>query len=238
MDIKKNMEKYSNELSTQVFSNFILNDLYTSDLPKCPKAHFSVKLAAFKIIQDMYQQSYDSALDPLLVYKESLTEVLLPRDSCVHYLINDIKNVIDVIGHINSQPKFQYNMYIFLPYVRQLRQINTLFLNDYCCGKIVKSNDTALDSLIAHGDKYLHVIASMNERMHLINVFTEPKLYQCNICQDTSAEEHFLKPNECCGYNICNMCYANLWKFCNLYPQCPVCKTSFKSSKQIVEREL
>jgi Baculovirus immediate-early protein (IE-0) len=234
----KTMGSYNSELGTQVFCNFILSDLYTAELPLSAKAHFAVKTAAFKIVQDMYIQSYDSKLDALLAYKESDDEVVLPRDKCVHYLINDIKNVIDVLHHINSQPKYQYNMYIFMPYVKQLRLVNAFFVHDHCCAQTVKANTVALNTIIAHADKYMHIIKTMNERMHLINVFTEPKLYQCNICQETSAEKHFLKPNECCGYNICNMCYANLWKFCNMYPVCPVCKTSFKSSKQIIEPEL
>jgi hypothetical protein len=199
-----------------------------------PKAHHAVKLAAYNVIRENYRSSYERDLDSFLALRDADDEVALPRDKCMHYLIADIKNVIDVLHHINSQPKYQYNMFVFLPYVKQLRLINALFAHDFCCGGTVKSNAIALTTLIAHADKYLQVIRAMNERMHVINVFTEPKLYQCNICQETSGEKHFLKPNECCGYNICNMCYANLWKFCNMYPVCPVCKTSFKSSKQII----
>ncbi|AUV65414.1 EXON0 [Alphabaculovirus myunipunctae] len=231
---------YSNELGAQVFSNFVFtHDLYTSDLPLSPKAHFNIKLAAFQIVKDTYRQSYDAELDDLLALREHVDDndgIVLPRDQCVHRLIGDIKNVIDTLHHINSQPKYQYNMFIFLPYVKQLRMINSRFESDYCCAKIVKANALALSTLVAHADKYLSAIRAMNERMHLINVFVEPKLYQCNICQESSVEEHFLKPDECCGYSICCMCYANLWKFSNMYPVCPVCKTSFKSSsKKIVE---
>ncbi|AAZ38318.1 exon-0 [Agrotis segetum nucleopolyhedrovirus A] len=229
---------YDNELGTQIFSNFVFAHLYTPDLPLNLKAHQKIKEAAFKIVQDMYQQSYNCALDGLLYFRDTdETEVALPGDKCTHYLIADIKNVIGVIEHLKSQPKFQYNMFIFLPYIRQLRIINDLFANDYCCTAIVKFNANALAALCEEGDKYLHVIKLMKERMHLINVFTNPKIYQCNICQETSSEPHFLKPNECCGYSMCNLCYANLWKFCNMYPVCPVCKTSFKSSKKIVDRD-
>lgn len=231
------MSNYDIELATQVFSNFIFTDLFTPDLPLNLKAHYNVKMSAFKIVQDMHKQSYNCALDPLLALRECDDEVTLPRDKCVHYLIADIRNVINVLQHLNSQPRFQYNMFVFLPYMRQIRQINDLFSSDFCCSKTVQSNTAALNALCGESEKYLHVIKLMNERMHVINVFTDPRVYRCNICQETSAEEHFLKPNECCGYSMCNLCYANLWKFCNMYPVCPVCKTSFKASKQIVERE-
>ncbi|AIZ48706.1 ie-0 [Agrotis segetum nucleopolyhedrovirus B] len=237
MGMPVKMGNYDIELGTQVFSNFIFSNMYTADLPLNVKAHYNVKLAAFKIVQDMYQHSYNCALDPLLALRESDDDVALPRDKCLHYLIADIKNVIDVLEHINSQPKYQYNIYVFLPYVKQIRLINNMFLEDFCCSSIVKTNATAIKNLCDQGEKYLQVIKLMNERMHLINVFTEPKVYQCNICQETSAEEHFLKPNECCGYSMCNMCYANLWKFCNMYPVCPVCKTSFKTSKRMLDEQ-
>lgn len=232
------MSKFDIELGTQVFSTFIFPTLFTPDLPLNSKAHHNVKMAAFKIVQDMYQQSYNCALDPLLDFRENSDDVTLPRDKCVHYLIIDIKNVLDVLDYLKNQPKFKYSMYVFLPYIKQISVINNLFANDHCCSSIVKANESALNVLRDLGEKYVHVIRLMNERMHLINVFTEPKIYQCNICQDASVDEQFLKPNECCGYNMCNKCYANLWKYCNMYPVCPVCRTSFKSpSKQMLERE-
>ena len=228
------MSNYDIELCTQVFSNFIFANLYTPDLALNIKAHHNVRMAAFRIVRDTYQQSYNCNLDELLFFRENDEDVSLPKDKCVHYLINDIKHLIDVLEHLNNQPKFQYNMYVFIPYAKQLRAINDTFKNDFCCSAVVKANAIALDELCERGKKYLHVIKLMNERMQLINVFTNPKVYQCNICNETSAEEHFLKPNECCGYNICYVCYVELWKHCSLYPVCPVCKTSFKTSKQQV----
>ncbi|AIE47861.1 ie0 [Peridroma alphabaculovirus] len=227
----------SNDAGAVVYARFVLPNLYSDELPLNAAAQFAVKRAAFKIVEDMYVQSYNNGIDALLALRPADADVALPRDRCVHYLIDEIKNVIEVVRHLSEQSRYQHSMFIFLPYVRQLRQLNQHFVHDHCCGVVVRSNAAALDAFVAAGEKYLHVIRTMNERMHVINVFTEPRIYQCNICQDASLQENFLKPNECCGYNICNMCYANLWKFCNMYPVCPVCKTSFKSSKQIVEND-
>ncbi|QEI03572.1 IE-0 [Spodoptera cosmioides nucleopolyhedrovirus] len=232
--VKNKMSNYDIELCTQVFSNFLFPNLYTPDLALNIKAHHNVRMAAFKIVQETYQLSYNCNLDDLLVFRENEDDVLsIPKDKCVHYLINDIKNVIDVLEHLKSQPKYQYNMYIFIPYVKQILIINDMFKNDFCCTAIVKANGATLNELCERGEKYMHVIKLMNERMQLINVFTNPKVYQCNLCHETSAEEHFLKPNECCGYNLCYMCYVQLWKHCSLYPVCPICKTSFKNSKDV-----
>nr|AIW01553.1 immediate early 0 protein [Spodoptera frugiperda multiple nucleopolyhedrovirus] len=231
---------HDSELCAQVFSNFLFNHLYTPDLSLNIRAHYNVKMAVFKIIKETYQQSYNCNLDKLLFFCENEDDISLPRDTCVHYLINEIKNVVDVIQNLNTQPKFQYNMYIFIPYIKQIRVINNMFVNDFCCSAIVKSNSVTLNDLYDRSEKYLHIIKLMNERMQLINVFTDPKIYQCNICQESSAEEHFLKPNECCGYNVCYICYAQLWKHSSLYPVCPACKTSFKTptaaKQQIIEQ--
>lgn len=224
----------SADIETQVYKNFVLADLHTSDLALNPNATFQVKKTAFNIVNATFKQTYNRSIDNLLVLSEEFhtgaDSFSPPTDRCLHYLINEIGKVVNTIQHINSLPKFQHNLYIFLPYMKQLQQIILLFKDDLCCKKLVDQYSSQLKDLLNEADKYISIVKTLNRRIEVINVFLENPIYCCNICQESSNSKNFLKPNECCGYQMCSMCYANLWKYANLYPVCPVCKTSFKTS--------
>ncbi|AGC36224.1 hypothetical protein TF1A_0010 [Chrysodeixis chalcites SNPV TF1-A] len=225
-----NGEKGSTDFETQVFKNFIFNDLHTNDLALNPKAQFLVKQASFNVIDEIFQQTYNEKIDKILAFVDDTDDIRIPNDRCLHYLIAEIGKIVNVLQHVNRMSKFEYSMYVFMPYLKQIRKTIILFVNDFCCKKLVENYLLTLDVMIADSLKLLETIQMINKRVDVMNVFLDRPVYRCNICEDTSLESRFLKPNECCGYSICNMCYANLWKFCTLYPVCPVCKTSFKSS--------
>nr|UPO71136.1 orf10 putative exon0 [Trichoplusia ni single nucleopolyhedrovirus] len=226
-----NGEKDSTDFETEVFKNFIFNDLHTTDLSLNLKAQFLVKQAAFNVVDEIFQQTYNEKIDKILAFADDTdNDVTMPTDRCLHYLIAEIGRIVNVLQHVYRMPKFEYSTYVFMPYLKQIRKIIILFVNDFCCKKLVENYLITLDLMITNSLKLLETIEMINKRIDVMNVFLDRRVYRCNICEDTSLDSRFLKPDECCGYSICNMCYANLWKFCTLYPVCPVCKTSFKSS--------
>ncbi|QWO71542.1 IE-0 [Orgyia pseudotsugata single capsid nuclopolyhedrovirus] len=232
----------TNQMFAEVINGFVLADKYSDIggdvgavdghknlLPVSAKSYYKVKFEAFKLLQSFYVQTFNCDIEKILHYKESNDQVVLPTDQCVHYVIPLVKNVIRVLKIMSALPRFRYNMYIFLPYCRQLELILNCFTNDYCCKRMVLAQLDVLKEIIVGATRLLHVVHALNNRVKMMMVFAELPLYECHICNETSAEEHFLKPNECCGFNICGMCYAQLWQHCTLYPVCPVCKTSFKT---------
>ncbi|AXS67683.1 ie-0 [Cryptophlebia peltastica nucleopolyhedrovirus] len=215
----------------EVILKFIFSNHYKPTLPLNPKQQHELRLAAFDIVNKMFLQMYNEPIPPLLMFREVDDEILLSKERCSHHLIETIAKVCAAINQLKSMPKYKHQIFIFLPYLKQLKTILSCFVNDYCCGKIVNKTLKNLTTLIDTGQSSLETIKTLFERVQVMNVFRDDiHLYQCNICHETSAESHFLKPNECCGYKICQACYANLWKFSNLYPVCPVCKQSFKKS--------
>ncbi|ABY65739.1 immediate early 0 [Orgyia leucostigma nucleopolyhedrovirus] len=236
--------KNSNETINEVITNFVLADKYNNmhdddQLPINAKLYFEIKFEAFKLLQSFYVQTFNCDMSTLLHYKEFDDQTALPTDECVHYVISQARDVVRVLKMMSVLPRFRYNMYIFLPYCRQLKLILACFVNDYCCKTVVRAQIDALNEIIDNATQLLRLVKTLNNRLKVMMVFAEPKLYECHICRETSMEQHFLKPNECCGFNICGLCYAQLWQHCKLYPVCPVCKTSFKtvSDSPLVETE-
>lgn len=230
-DGKISINDYNSDM-TQMFNSFLFADMYTIDLPLSQKAHFYVKWQAYRILDEHYTSTYNTTIDPILMYKESLDDVVVDSDKCSHYLIKELYKVLNVLQSVIALPKYQYNMFVFLPMMKQMKHISRFYKNDFCCKKLISKIDTTLDELMATAQKYIEVIQLIQERAQIMKVFMEPTLYKCHICLGTSLDLNFLKPNECCGYDMCYMCYSNLWKFCSVYPVCPVCKTSFKTSNQ------
>ncbi|QED40537.1 EXON0 [Chrysodeixis includens nucleopolyhedrovirus] len=227
LNIKK--QPTCTDVETQVYKNFILAELHTPNLALNSAASFNIKKAAFDVLNTVFKQKYNRSIDTLLVLSEEKL-VSLPTDRCLHFLIAEISKIIDTIHQLNTLPQFQDNIYIFLPYIKQLQTTIVLFKHDLCCKKIVENNSKQLTELICESEKYIDIIRSINKRIEVMNVYLDKIIYTCNICQESSNEKQFLKPNECCGYQMCNLCYSKLWKFAPLYAVCPVCKTSFKTS--------
>ncbi|ABF47356.1 IE-0 [Clanis bilineata nucleopolyhedrovirus] len=215
----------------QVFSNFILGHLQSPRLPLCPKSHFEVRQAVFAILDRYHLQMFNVKIDDILALREHEDDVVFSKTECVHHLIAKLNRIVQVLLFVVQQEMYVHNVYIFLPYLRQLKQMLSNFVNDYCCSSVVQKCIQSVDSLMQRSTKYLEAIKFISDRLLVMNVFDDSiKIYQCNICQNTSVEEHFLKPDTCCGYRICFACYSQLWQYCNVYPVCPVCKTSFKKS--------
>ncbi|QEI03579.1 EXON-0 [Rachiplusia nu nucleopolyhedrovirus] len=235
-------KSHCNELETQVYTNFVLaNSHIATDFALTPSSSYHVKQTAFNILNAAFKQTYNRSIDSLIVLSEEniLSEnVCLPTDRCLHYLIREIGKVIETIQHVNSLPQLQHNSYIFLPYIKQLQKTLVLFKNDLCCKKLTDKYTGQLSFLRDEAEKYIETIKLMNRRMDIINVFLDKPIFYCNICQESSLDKHFLKEDECCGYKFCNVCYVNLWKFASLYPVCPVCKTSFKSSSSSLNNKV
>ncbi|AGR56761.1 exon0 [Hemileuca sp. nucleopolyhedrovirus] len=216
----------------KMISDFaIATDRFTSDrmVLTNPQTHYKIKCEAFKLVEQYYVQTFNEPIEKRLRFKEFDDQVVLTRDQCVHHLIHKINDIVQVFKLMKTMPKLRRNMYIFLPYYRQLRLILHYFKDDFCCRNIINDVLMTLDCLTMESNERLEIVKTLYKQLQVMMVFTEPVVYECNICHETSGEKHFLKQNECCGYNICNACYAKLWQHCKLYPVCPVCKTSFKS---------
>nr|WUR10836.1 ie0 [Calliteara abietis nucleopolyhedrovirus] len=229
---QQQQQQQEQQLNVQVINDFILADVALNESVDSlinAKIHFNIKNEAFKVLQLHYMQTYNTDIDSNLIFKESIDEVSVSRDSCTHYLISKIAEIVNVLKMLETMPKFKHNMYVFMPYCRQLKTILSFFRNDYCCKKKVAAQLNALQDLMETCELYFNTIRALQVRLHVMMVFDEPELYECYICHETSQEKRFLKPSECCGFNICGMCYAQLWQHSTLYPVCPVCKTSFKT---------
>ncbi|QYC92722.1 Immediate early 0 [Trabala vishnou gigantina nucleopolyhedrovirus] len=220
------------EINKVIIDNFVLADKYSDEMWLNAMDRHKIKMEAFNIIYNYYVQTYNDSLEKTLHYKDNhfKDEIIVFKSHCVHTLIEPINKLARVITTIIDMPKFKYSAFIFLPYCRQLIKINDLFSNDYCCGDLISNSNTLLQSAIDRLEAVVKQVRKLHDCVRVMMVFDDKcVLYECNICHETSAEKHFLKENECCGYDICNKCYAQLWKHSNMYPVCPVCKTSFKT---------
>ncbi|AKC91751.1 ie-0 [Lambdina fiscellaria nucleopolyhedrovirus] len=220
------------DFATEVMNAFVLLDLRTPcDIAYNAVAQFEFKMSAFEIVEKLYLQAHNTPIDEALRMRDCENDeralVSLGQSRCVHYLIRDIAAIVSILLEINSTPAYQNNMYIFAPYCKQLLKISSMFLNDYCCNAVVERSVAALNTIVADSRRYLDALALLQRRVNAMCVFLERDLYRCNICHTTSAEEHFLIKNTCCGYQMCGVCYAKLWQFCKLYPVCPACKVVF-----------
>nr|ANS70898.1 immediate early transactivator 0 [Lymantria dispar multiple nucleopolyhedrovirus] len=225
----------------QVIDNFCLADSYSPEVSRNPKTQSDLKAIVFNWINEHHVKMFDSSIDDPLRFtadqhqqqQQQQQPPHLAADQCWHHLIAKIERVCVVLTNMCKSSRFQHNVYIFLPYCKRLREILCLFQRDFCCQKKVSQCTRLLDEMIAEALHYMTFIRSVHERVAVMLVFAETRVFQCNICNESSAEEHFLKADECCGYSICYACYAKLWEFCTgMYPVCPVCKTSFKSSSK------
>ncbi|ADD73727.1 IE-0 [Lymantria xylina nucleopolyhedrovirus] len=212
-----------------ILDNFCLSGMYSPDVLRNPRAQQTIKTTVFQWIDEQHRKMYDCPIESPLRFED---DAHLSADRCWHHLIGKLERVISVLRIMRAAPRFEHNIFIFLPYCKRLRALVELFRHDYCCQSTVAGCARALDETIADARRYLLVVKSMSERAAVMLVFSDAlRVYQCDICHDSSAEEQFLKPNVCCGYRVCNACYAKLWEFCTgAYPVCPICKTSFKSS--------
>jgi predicted DNA-binding protein YlxM (UPF0122 family) len=211
--------------------------LYTPNIALNTDARLSVKLAAFELVNKIHTQTYNCTIDDRLAYREPLDEIVISKTNCSHGLILNLNRLAKVMVLIVNSPEFQASVYAFSPFCKQLKHINKLFIKDYCCQDLVKETDAQLNAVIAKIKQCHAIIKVINERLQIINIFDDDiKLYQCNICKETSLDSNFIRPNKCCGYEMCYVCYANMWQHCTLYPVCPVCKTSFKSASQISKK--
>ncbi|BAC67276.1 IE-0 [Adoxophyes honmai nucleopolyhedrovirus] len=221
------MNNYINE----VITDFVFSDKYAPALLYNSKLRNDLKILAFNIINDAFLRAHNEDIPNQLIYRENDEDMKFCKDGCLHFLIRKINDISNIVVEIVNSPKYKNSQYIFIPYVKQLKLAIYYFVNDYCCNKLVNEIIERLDLILNESNKYLDYIRLLHERVQVMNVFRdEIVLYTCNICHETSLEKSFLKPNECCGYSICYSCYANLWKFCDLYPVCPVCKHGFKKS--------
>ncbi|AGE89862.1 IE-0 [Spodoptera littoralis nucleopolyhedrovirus] len=233
-DTKNDVSSYHDH---QVLSNFILNGMYSEDLKVNLKAQYNVKLAAFRIIEHKYGELKDiCGIDKTspLHYGEDETVVLCGEDKCYHSLIAEIADLSKIIEDLyDASPVYRLNYFIFVPYVKRLLQIICMFTNDVCCKRSVRSTIARLETCLKRGNEKLESVRRLNKTLCVMSVFLQQTVYECNICKDVSHDERFLKPDECCGFRICNLCYANLWKFSNTphNPVCPVCKTSYRVEK-------
>ncbi|AKN80552.1 Immediate early protein 0 [Perigonia lusca single nucleopolyhedrovirus] len=216
------------EWSSQVYKNFIFGDTYASSHLD-PHVRNKLKLEAFKVVQTIHEQLYDTCIDSCVQYNED--GIVVMRDQqCAHHMIDKIHRVVRTLQHIALMPEYQYNMFIFLPYMKQLHKTISLFQNDYCCSKLVQQCIQSLNVHIRDAEKILSLVNNMQNRLNIMCIFDSKPFYHCNICQESSLDVGFLKANTCCGYSMCNACYAKLWQYSSLFPVCPVCKTSFKNS--------
>lgn len=222
----------------QIFTNFMFNHLHSDDIAVNSKAQHNVKLAAFKIVEQKYCQAHNvppfDKKSPLYFKDRDEDNTLCGEDNCYHHLIRDISRLAKVIVDLYNTRIYKLNYYIFIPYLKQLKQTLNLFVHDACCKKLVRSTMTSLNDSLRNANEHLAAIKRLTRSVQTMNVFLELPLYECGICSDVSSDDRFLKPDECCGYKICNLCYANLWKFSNSphNPVCPVCKTSYRVEKQ------
>nr|AAU29550.1 immediate early protein 0 [Spodoptera litura MNPV] len=234
-DEKCNKNDVSSYHDHQVLSNFMLNGMYSDDLKVNLKAQYNVKLAAFRIVEHKYNEDH-SGLDKTspLYYGEDENVVLCGEDKCYHDLIAETADLSKIIEDLyDASPVYRLNYFIFVPYVKRLLQIICMFTNDVCCKRSVRSTIARLETCLKRGNEKLESVRRLNKTLNVMSVFLEQNVYECNICKDVSNDERFLKPDECCGFRICNLCYANLWKFSNTphNPVCPVCKTSYRVEK-------
>ncbi|ACO53464.1 ie-0 [Euproctis pseudoconspersa nucleopolyhedrovirus] len=195
------------------------------------KKQQNIKQTAFELVDKYYKREHNVSINPMLRFRESDGEIALPKNACTHHLIAEAHGVVEVMRKMCEQPIIIHNAFVLLPYCRQLKIILNKFSNDYCCASLIESSFLKLNAIIADSLNRLEAIKTLHDRVQIMLVFADDKpIYECNICRNVSNEEYFLKPDECCGYRICGMCYAKLWQHCKLYPVCPVCKTSFASS--------
>ncbi|AIU41256.1 ie-0 [Sucra jujuba nucleopolyhedrovirus] len=221
-------------LEDQVMTGFVLNnENYGDDVALNIQSHYNVKMDVFKLIEKYYIQTYNAPVDRVLSFRKADDDVILSIDDgqCLHHLIQTVGNVIKVIVLMSIMPQFQFCLYIFAPYCRQLTIVLKYFENDFCCKQTVEKSLQSIAKIIEQGHHQMETVKRFQKKLDAMLVFSEPQIYECNICQETSREKHFLKPNECCGFSICGLCYAQLWQHCTRYPVCPVCKTSFKTAK-------
>ncbi|AKR17277.2 IE-0 [Urbanus proteus nucleopolyhedrovirus] len=203
--------------------DFLMNDEY----------HDHLKNQVFNLINIKYQQKYNARIDKILTFKstdcDDDVDILLPKDRCVHYLIKEINKIILIINDMCCESKYVYNKFIFVPYLSQLKSMNSVFLNDFCCVDVAKNNLSIITQIMNNVNEQLNTLKEIIVRANAIGVFAGTlRVFRCNICNETSNYRKFLKTNECCGYLMCFLCYANMWQFSTLYPVCPICKTSFK----------
>nr|AJP07566.1 immediate early protein 0 [Helicoverpa armigera nucleopolyhedrovirus]AJP07702.1 immediate early protein 0 [Helicoverpa armigera nucleopolyhedrovirus] len=225
------------EIDVEVIKCFKLKNMYSSDVTTNARAQYNVKLAAFLIVLDEYKKQYKNNLDKqsVLYYKETSESVItLDEDQCHHTLLPIIQRLLKTICYLmnfsDDEVNYVKQKFIFLPYLKYLNKILKLFQYDKCCAKLTKQLQAQLNTLLTQSVDSCKHIHAINRQSQVLTVFLENPLYECNICRDTFNDERHIKPNECCGYKICNLCYANLWKYSTVFPTCPVCKTSFKSS--------
>ncbi|ABI35696.1 ie-0 [Ectropis obliqua nucleopolyhedrovirus] len=221
----------------EVLNNFKFDKYYNDELCYSVKLQFQLKSKAFDALQRQHYKMFHEEIVEILRYKENDDDILVSTDMCAHHLIEKISKIVKTIESMsNVDDQYRYCMFVFVPYAKQLLTILECFKNDYCCKNVVQQSLEYLQKLLQDSRQTFETLKTIHERIKTVNVFFDyPKIYECNICQETSVERQFLKPNVCCGFNICGMCYAQLWQHCNLYPVCPVCKTSFKSISTTVE---
>ncbi|AXU41454.1 AC141-like protein [Alphabaculovirus altermyunipunctae] len=221
----------------QIFINFLFTQMHTDDIQTNVTVQAGVKIAAYKIVEKKYCRKYNC--DPFpnkspLHYQHDYDEqVLLGDDACHHHLIADIIKLSRILENLYQVEIYKLNYFVFVPYLKQLLAITNLFVNDACCKKSIRLAKDVLEVALKRGQEQLTCVQRINKTVQVMNVFFERPLYECGICGETSIDITFLKPNECCGFKICNACFANLWKFSNttVNPVCPVCRTSYRSDQ-------
>ncbi|AAR28772.1 ie-0 [Leucania separata nucleopolyhedrovirus] len=222
----------------RILSNFLFAQMHSDDIRTNSKAQATVKTAAFKIVEQNYCKKYNcepfADKSPLRYSSDFDENVLLGEDACHHHLIKDINRLSRVMENLYQIELYKLNYFVFIPYLKQLLAILNLFVNDACCKKYTRIAKDILEVSLKRSQEQLDCVQRITKTVQVMNVFLETPLYECGICTEASTEATFLKPNECCGFKICNVCYANMWKFSKsaVHPVCPVCKTSYRSDNK------
>lgn len=221
-----------------VFKHFVLRHMACKDMATNVRAQHNAKLAAYKILETEYRKrvKLDSPIDRRapLHYRDYDEDFYVVNDDsvCRHHLIRDVHVMVSVAQDMYRTSRVhRLNFYIFAPYLKQLRHIIDLFKNDYCCKQTVLATVAALDQLLSNARRMLDgAVKRIELCAQAMAAFTERPVFECGVCKDAFHDERHLKPDECCGYRVCQTCHVNLWKHSRglSNPVCPVCRTSYK----------
>jgi hypothetical protein len=191
---------------------------------------FKIKQKGYIYINSQYYRTFARHIDKVLVYQDT-TDVVFPKDKCVHYIINQISEVLSII-QLASVTVFKNVTFVFVPYLKQLKITAELFQNDACCQALVIKLINECNQLIEDCHKqYNDTVCKLQNRIDLTNILLDKAKY-CNLCNEHSNLPKFLKTGKtCCSYSICNMCYSTLLERSIIDKKpamCPACRKIYK----------
>ncbi|AOT85486.1 ie0 [Cyclophragma undans nucleopolyhedrovirus] len=231
-----------------IIDNFIFAHLYTADIQVDAKAQSDVRAAAYTAIDDKHFELYKKRIsNKFFVYNDKYSGVIAAAaaddtalvdlvddngNGCCHYYVDDLDRIVCSMKEL-ERGLSGISVLVLYPYSKQLRdavkQLKSLFP---CCIASLDSMQIYINNIVSHCLLCIEKLEGINRTVKVMNVFTDDAsvvLYECNICKETSTDERFLKPKECCEFVMCNACCVKLWKTAATHAKCPACRTSFKS---------